>query len=144
MPRRASDPPSTTKRGARRTRPTVHERHEHSPQSDPQTLPHRTVLTPEEHYRAEKARRVRDARQELLDEARREYLALLAAEAGGPKGGRPRKVGRPKKVVATRAADSEWEPDSQGAEEGEFGVVDEFEAGDSHGEDDGPSMRETL
>lgn len=144
MPRRASDPPSTTKRGVRRTRPSVHERHEHSPQSDATLLPHRTVLTPQEHYRAEKARRVRDARQELIDEARREYLALLAAEAGGPKGGRPRKVGRPKKVV-TANVESEWEPEADAEGDAEFGEgVTEFESGDTHEDDEGPSMRETL
>lgn len=142
MPRRASDPPSTTKRGVRRTRPSVNERHEHSPQSDPAVLPHRTLLTPQEHYRAEKARRVRDARQELIDEARREYLALLASEAGGPKGGRPRKAGRPKKVT-TVAAETEWEVEGEG--DAEFGAgADEFEAGDAHEDEDGPSMRETL
>lgn len=142
MPRRASDPPSTIKRGVRRTRPSANERHEHSPQSDAGILPHRTLLTPQEHYRAEKARRVRDARQELIDEARREYLALLASEAGGPKGGRPRKVGRPKKVVAA-STETEWEPEADG--DVEFGAgVDEFEAGDTHEDDEGPSMREKL
>jgi len=51
----------------------------------------------EDVYQREKRRRagVREAADPLA-EARREYQALLAAEAGTPRGGRPRK-GRPKK-----------------------------------------------
>ena len=82
-------------------------------------------MTAQDWYRAEKARRGRDRSQDLVDEARREYLALLASEAGGPKGGRPRKVGRPKKVVAGRSED-DLAADDLGP--------DEFEAGDArHG-----------
>ncbi|HYD55097.1 MAG TPA: hypothetical protein VEA99_20850, partial [Gemmatimonadaceae bacterium] len=110
MPRRASDPPSTakTKRGVRKTRPSAqeHAQHaQHSPQADPILVPHRTARTAQELYRAEKERRTRSPEQDLLAEARREYLALLASEAGGPKGGRPRKVGRPKKAAAAEPAD---------------------------------------
>ena len=99
MPRRPSDPPSTTKpkRAARRTRPNAHEHAERSPQSDPARGPHRSMMSAQDWYRAEKARRGRGREsQELLDAARAEYLALLASEAGGPKGGRPRKTPRPK------------------------------------------------
>lgn len=51
----------------------------------------------EEMYQREKRRRAgtREANDPLA-EARREYEALLASEAGTPRGGRPRK-GRPKK-----------------------------------------------
>ena len=51
-----------------------------------------------EHYQREKARRARriPVESEVIADARREYLALLAAEAAKGKGGRPRKnVGRP-------------------------------------------------
>lgn len=55
------------------------------------------MMSAQDWYRAEKARRGRDREsQELLDAARAEYLALLASGAGGPKGGRPRKTPRPK------------------------------------------------
>ena len=51
-------------------------------------------LEPHELYRLEKARRERGdvGVNELLAEARREYLALLAADATKGKGGRPRKT----------------------------------------------------
>ena len=122
MSRRSSDPPSTSKRGVRRTRPNAHEHQPHSPPSEPAALPHRSAMTAQDWYRAEKARRGRDRAQDLVDEARREYLALLASEAGGPKGGRPRKVGRPKKVPAGQA-DQDFVLDDLGP--------DEFEAGDA-------------
>ena len=51
-----------------------------------------------EHYQREKARRARriPVESEAIAAARREYLALLAAEAAKGKGGRPRKnAGRP-------------------------------------------------
>jgi len=46
-----------------------------------------------EHYRREKARRARRPlpESEIMEAARREYLALLASEAAKGKGGRPRK-----------------------------------------------------
>ena len=139
MSRKRSDPPSTSKRVARRTRPSVRE-HEHSPQSDPAAGLHRTSMTAQDWYREEKARRGRDHRQLLLDEARREYLALLAAEAGGPKGGRPRKVGRPKKVAAG-ASDIDFDLEEHHG--GASADVTEFEEGD-HGDDEGPSQVEKL
>lgn len=46
-----------------------------------------------EHYHREKARRARQAKpdSELLAAAKREYLALLQADAAKGKGGRPKK-----------------------------------------------------
>jgi hypothetical protein len=46
-----------------------------------------------EHYQREKARRARriPVETEAIAAARREYIALLAAEAAKGKGGRPRK-----------------------------------------------------
>ena len=46
-----------------------------------------------EHYHREKARRARQTRpeHELLAAAKREYLALLEADAAKGKGGRPKK-----------------------------------------------------
>jgi polyphosphate kinase 2 (PPK2 family) len=46
-----------------------------------------------EHYRREKARRARRPlpQSEILEAAKREYLALLEAEAAKGKGGRPKK-----------------------------------------------------
>jgi hypothetical protein len=61
--------------------------------------------TAREHYRREKARRSGERRpdSELLAAAKREYLAMLEADAIKGKGGRPRKkAGRP-------AADTEDE-----------------------------------
>jgi hypothetical protein len=133
MSRRSSDPPSTarTKRGVRRTRPNAHEHLVHSPQSDPASTPHRTAMTAQEWYRTEKARRGRSSpAQDLIDEARREYLALLASEAGGPKGGRPRKVGRPKKVRASPGSALDFD-------------LTDFDAEDEGG-GDGPSTVEKL
>lgn len=139
MSRRSTDPPSTSKRGVRRTRPSAREHQPHSPPSDPAALPHRSAMTAQDWYRTEKARRGRDRAQDLVDEARREYLALLASEAGGPKGGRPRKVGRPKKVTASHAEDDFGPLDL--ADSG----PDEFEAGDaSRGRGRGRSDVEKL
>ncbi len=55
--------------------------------------------SPNEHYRREKERRAKQAlpENELMAAARREYEALLAAQATKGKGGRP------KKKVAKRA-----------------------------------------
>ena len=51
------------------------------------------TATAREHYHREKARRARIAHPdtELLEAAKREYLALLAQEAARGKGGRPKK-----------------------------------------------------
>ena len=68
-------------------------------------------------YRREKARRAGDPHPErdLLDAAKREYLALLAEGVAKGKGGRPKK----KPVV--RPSDTE-------EEEPELGTTGEFEA----------------
>lgn len=52
-----------------------------------------------EHYRREKARRatMRGPEDELIAAAKREYLALLEAEAAKGKGGRPKKKAAPAK-----------------------------------------------
>jgi len=71
-----------------------------------------------DHYHREKARRARQARpeSELLAAAKREYLALLEADAAKGKGGRPKKK-------AARPADVELEAgddgDVENIEEGE-------------------------
>ena len=56
------------------------------------------TLSPSELYRQEKQRRSRTVKTEAdpLAEARREYLALLAAEAEKGKGGRPKGSGKKK------------------------------------------------
>jgi hypothetical protein len=56
------------------------------------------TLSPMELYRQEKQRRSRTVKTEAdpLAEARREYLALLAAEAEKGKGGRPKGSGKKK------------------------------------------------
>ena len=56
--------------------------------------------SPNEHYRREKERRAKQAlpENELMAAARREYEALLAAQATKGKGGRPKK-----KAAAKRA-----------------------------------------
>jgi polyphosphate kinase 2 (PPK2 family) len=50
-----------------------------------------------EHYHREKARRERQATPEndVMAEARREYLALLESDAAKGKGGRPKKKAEP-------------------------------------------------
>jgi hypothetical protein len=52
------------------------------------------TLTAREHYRREKARRARQSpsQADLIADARREYEALLQAEAARGKGGRPKKT----------------------------------------------------
>ena len=64
-----------------------------------------------EHYQREKARRARriPVESEAIAAARREYLALLAAEAAKGKGGRPRKN-------AARPAQHEHKEDKSGDE----------------------------
>lgn len=61
-----------------------------------------TGATAREHYRREKARRSGEPRpdSELLAAAKREYLAMLEADAIKGKGGRPRKK-------AARSADAD-------------------------------------
>lgn len=79
-----------------------------------------------EHYQREKARRARTARpeSELIAAAKREYLALLEAEAAKGKGGRP------KKKAAKRAAPRD-ELDHEADHDGDHGddALDESESG---------------
>jgi len=98
----------------RRTRTSAREAHYRSPQSDPAASPsHHSALTARDWYHREKERRANrqgaNAAQELLEEARREFQALLAAEAGTSKGGRPRK--NPPVVARKRATsgDADWD-----------------------------------
>jgi hypothetical protein len=64
--------------------------------------------TPREHYRREKERRANEAKpeSELMAAARREYEALLAAQAMKGKGGRP------KKNAAKKAPKKRADPDA--------------------------------
>ena len=52
-----------------------------------------TDATPQDHYRREKARRaaLKGPTDEIMEQARREYLAQLEAAAVKGKGGRPKK-----------------------------------------------------
>jgi hypothetical protein len=65
-----------------------------------------------EHYRREKARRAARTRppEHPLEQARRAYHALLAADAERAKGGRPRKTGGP---AAKKSKGSEPDAESQ-------------------------------
>lgn len=69
-------------------------------------------VTPAEHYRREKARRAAERRgtaSEPLEEARREYRAMLAADAARQKGGRPKKP-------SERQPDSSEDAEREGGE----------------------------
>jgi hypothetical protein len=81
-------------RAKRRTPPRVARvAQRYQPIADPGPNAHEQ-LEPHELYRLEKARREGGdiGVNEILAEARREYLALLAADATKGKGGRPRKT----------------------------------------------------
>ena len=145
MPRRGSDPSAqgTAKRGARRTRTNARDHLFHSPQSDPAAMPHRSHshvvhgpvahahLSPRDLYLLEKARRAsrggeHRTQQDMIDEAKREYLALLASEAGGPKGGRPRKnAARPKAAASEDLVEDGDELAEDGGEELDEAAEDE-------------------
>jgi hypothetical protein len=81
-----------TRGGSRRT--SRRDEHYHPPQPEPEPL-HLSALSALELYRLEKERRARIPREPAPDDpmvaAKREYLALLEAEALRGKGGRPRK-----------------------------------------------------
>src|SRR6185436_11361524 len=67
-----------------------------------------TIATPEDHYRAEKARRANDRHPdaELMEQAKQEYLKLIAEGAAKGQGGRPKKKqasGRDAKLGTTNA-----------------------------------------
>jgi hypothetical protein len=69
-----------------------------TPRVTPPIRPRDSGATAREHYRREKARRSNEERpdSELLAAAKREYLAMLEADAVKGKGGRPKKkAGRP-------------------------------------------------
>lgn len=68
-----------------------------------------STVTAREHYRREKARRASDRHpdSELLEAAKREYLALLAEGVAKGKGGRPKK--KPARAVDTDIEDEEAE-----------------------------------
>lgn len=73
-----------------------------------------TNISAREHYRREKARRAQRAALETpaMAAARREYLALLEADAAKGRGGRPKK-----KAAASTGADSDTELEDEPAEE---------------------------
>lgn len=93
------------------------------------------ALTPLEHYRREKARRAGEGRNAIadpLEEARREYRAMLAADAAKQKGGRPKKtVSRPADAGDEHENALEGEPETDA-------VADEHEH-EHDGEGDGPA-----
>ncbi len=63
--------------------------------AEPPVVPRTLALPPHELYRHEKRRRAAQPRAEgrdPLEEARREFKAMLEAGAGTPRGGRPRKA----------------------------------------------------
>jgi len=100
--------PTPRARAKRRPAPRAKRReHRYQPVADPGPDAHEQ-LAPDELYRLEKARRERGdiGVNELLEEARREYIALLAADATKGKGGRPRKNAA-KPASPSRAVDSE-------------------------------------
>jgi len=76
---------------------------EPSPVEAPIVMPN---LSPSEMYQREKSRREAEGRvtSDPIAEARREYLALLAAEAAAGKGGRPKGSGRPRPGAAPAAS----------------------------------------
>jgi hypothetical protein len=81
------------------TRQTTHEVRTPTPPSispvEPVIVSRTASLPPHELYRHEKRRRANQPRadgRDPLEEARREFKAMLEAGAGTPRGGRPRKV----------------------------------------------------
>ena len=86
----------------RRSRTSVRETHYRSPQSDPASTPHQSAMTARDWYQREKARREgkrTSPAETLVEEARQEFLAMLAAEAGTARGGRPKKNAAPKRAL---------------------------------------------
>lgn len=74
----------------------------------------------QEHYRREKARRAtaRGPEDELIAAAKREYLALLEAEAAKGKGGRPKKKpAAPKHPIDLDGGNEEGDADDAEADE---------------------------
>ena len=92
---RRSTARSTTRAAATKTREPRRRAAVHAvPTDPPEEIVIRYDVSPDELYRREKARRLAAGKvpTDPLEEAKREYKALLAAEAGTPRGGRPRKV----------------------------------------------------
>lgn len=76
--------------------------------------PRDSAATAREHYHREKARRARSDHpdRELIAAARREYLAMLEADAIKGKGGRPKKkAARPADLDETDEQDESEEPE---------------------------------
>ena len=135
---------TTTARGARRSRSAQRDEQYPRPQRDddrPDAL--HPAATPHEHYRHEKARRERTQGESAdpLADAKREYKALLAAEAARGKGGRPRKnAAKP----AARSAASATEADEAELEGEELEVELESEReGDPDAELDAEAAEES-
>ncbi len=85
---------STTRAGRAVSRETRRPAIPTEPSPEPPVIA-RPSLPPHELYRHEKRRRAAQPRAEgpdPLEEARREFKAMLEAGAGTPRGGRPRKV----------------------------------------------------
>ncbi|MFN2564043.1 MAG: hypothetical protein ABR499_03420 [Gemmatimonadaceae bacterium] len=104
MPHRKSSKTTTTRKSARSTtrapRAPARETRRPAPPAEP-TAPEPPLvarapsLPPHELYRHEKRRRAGQPRgdgRDPLEEARREFKAMLEAGVGTPRGGRPRKV----------------------------------------------------
>jgi len=74
-----------------------------------------TDVVAREHYRREKARRAERVRpaEHPLEQARRAYHALLAADAERAKGGRPRKNAPPPKPIPDPAKDDDADRDKE-------------------------------
>jgi hypothetical protein len=94
---------STTRTASRNTpstsRVSTHDARRPAPLSasppEPPVMSRAMSLPPHELYRHEKRRRAGQPRadgRDPLEEARREFKAMLEAGAGTPRGGRPRKV----------------------------------------------------
>jgi hypothetical protein len=90
----------TSARGAARTsrgsaRGAAHALPTQASPPEPHPIPRVLSLPPHELYRHEKRRRADQPRadgRDPLEEARREFKAMLEAGIGTPRGGRPRKV----------------------------------------------------
>jgi hypothetical protein len=90
---------STSSNTTRTTRGVTHESRHAPPLSasppEPPVVSRAMSLPPHELYRHEKRRRAGQPRadgRDPLEEARREFKAMLEAGVGTPRGGRPRKV----------------------------------------------------
>lgn len=138
--RKQDDQAGTTARELRRGRPSRREEHYRPAPINAEERPSHETATPHELYRHEKARRTRtrDASADPLADAKREYKALLAAEAARGKGGRPRKnAARPGAALmrTTSAASVPDEDDVDELETDEIEVEVEIDADETEGAD---------